>query len=138
MIDYLIPAPIITPAEARLINPLVLAFVGDAVQTLYVRSRLAADSDAKSGVLHKRASAEISACAQADEAMALLPLLTEEETAVYKRARNSKTGRRAKNAAVTDYRKASGLEAVFGYLYMIGDGERLALLLKAASDKESL
>ena len=131
-----IPAPKIDKAQAKLINPLSLAFVGDAVQTLFVRSRLTVENNTKSGVLHHLASSELSACAQALEVKKVLPHLLPEEEEVYKRGRNCKTGRKAKNAAVTDYRKASGLEALFGYLYLIGDYDRLAFLLEIASSEE--
>lgn len=131
-----IPAPIIDKAQAKLINPLSLAFVGDAVQTLYVRSRLTVENNTKSGVLHRLASGELNAGAQALEVKRVLPHLTSEEEEVYKRGRNCKTGRKAKNAAVTDYRKASGLEALYGYLYLTGEYERLSFLLEVASSED--
>lgn len=117
-------------------NPIVLAFVGDSVQQLYVRTKLSLLHTDKSGSLHKMAVLEVKATAQAQAADTLLPLLTEEEAAVYRRGRNGKTPSVAKNASVGDYHKASGLESLFGYLYLTGKTERLAGLLKAAYEKE--
>ena len=110
---------IITKAEADEMNPLVLAFVGDSVQQLYVRT----------GALHKLATKEIKAEAQADKIEKLLPCLFEEEIAVYKRARNAHYSSSAKNASIGDYKKASGFEALLGYLYLTGNHDRLNELL---------
>jgi len=106
-------------------NPLVLAFIGDAVETLHVRTRLALTDTSKSHALHLKTSQEVNARAQSDSAAKVLPYLTEEEQAVYRRARNSKSHHHAKNYSVVDYRRASGLEAVLGYLYLAGEEERL-------------
>ena len=122
---------IITEKQARELNPLVLAFVGDGVQTLYVRTRLAVQSHAKAGVLHMHASAVVNAAAQARNAEELLPEFSEEEESIYRRARNNHSAHRAKNANETDYHKASGLEAVIGYLYLTGKDERLEYILDA-------
>ena len=119
---------IITPQEKnkiRQMNPRVLAFVGDGVETLYVRSKLALAGDNKANALHKKAVEEVNAHAQSEQAERVLSHLTEEETEVYLRARNSKNRHHAKNYSVVDYRRASGLEAVFGYLYLTGEVERL-------------
>ena len=112
-------------------NPLVLAFIGDSVQTLYVRTRLALSSAAKAGALHLQASAVVKATAQARNAEELLPVFSEEEESIYRRARNNHSAHRAKNANETDYHKASGLEAVIGYLYLTGKDERLEYILDA-------
>ena len=122
---------IISEKQARELNPLVLAFVGDGVQTLYVRTRLALESHAKAGVLHTQAAAVVNAGAQARSAEELLPYFTEEEAGIYRRARNNHSAHRAKNADEGDYHKASGLEAVIGFLYLIGRDERLEYILKA-------
>lgn len=111
--------------KVRQMNPLVLAFVGDGVETLRVRTRLALSSDAKTNALHRLASGEVNAHAQSEQAERILPFLTEEEADSFHRARNSKSRHHAKNYSVTDYRRASGLEAVIGYLYLTGERERL-------------
>ena len=124
---------IISPQEknkVKQMNPLVLAFVGDGVETLYVRSKVALSCGEKANALHKKASAEVNAHAQSEQAERILPYLTEEETEIYHRARNSKSRHHAKNFSVTDYRRASGLEAVIGYLYLTGETERLKQLFE--------
>ncbi|MEG1613372.1 MAG: ribonuclease III domain-containing protein [Clostridia bacterium] len=120
---------VIPKSEAVNQNPLVLAFIGDSVQQLYVRTKLVVGSTKKTGELHKLAIREIKAVAQAETLDHLLPLFNDDEMAIYKRARNSKANTIAKNASVADYKKASGFEAVLGYLYLIGEHDRLNELL---------
>lgn len=115
--------------KANCVNPVVLAFVGDAVYSLFVRERLTFNSDGKAGALNKLAVREVNASAQAEFIKELMPLLTEEELAVFKRARNAKKSTRAKNASVADYNLSTGFEAVLGYLYIIGNTERLNFIL---------
>lgn len=114
---------------AKAYNPIVLAFVGDAVYTLLVRHDLTLNSDAKAGDLHKSACKTVSAVAQSKLADMLIPLLSAEEKDIYMRARNSHTHSSAKNADLADYKKASGFEAVIGFLYLTGQTERLFQLL---------
>lgn len=120
----------LTEKDILEINPLVLAFVGDSVQQLMVRTRLASTSTAKAGELHKLATAEVKATAQAKFMDEIIDALTEEELAVFKRARNTHMNTMAKNASVADYKKASGFEAVIGYLYLLGQNERLEQLFE--------
>lgn len=115
--------------KAMQMNPLVLAFIGDAVYSLYVREKLAFNSDGKAGELNKVSAKTVSAKAQADLVGRLLEVFSEEETSIYKRARNSKKGTRAKNASVAEYNMSTGFEAVIGYLYITGGTERLDYLL---------
>lgn len=112
------------------LNPLVLAFVGDSVQQLMVRTKLASTSTAKAGELHKLQSEQIKASAQAKYMDEIMSILTEDEIAVFKRARNTHMNTMAKNASVADYKKASGFEAVIGYLYLLGKNERLEELFE--------
>lgn len=125
---------ILTEKEALALNPLALAYVGDAVQSLYVRHRLVAEHDFKAGELHKLTSALVNAKEQAILAEKLLDVLTETERSVYLRGRNGKSHHKAKNQTGADYRKATGLEAVFGYLYLTGKFERLAQLLEVQNE----
>lgn len=120
---------IVCKEQAKNLNPLVLAFVGDSVQMLYVRSKLALSHDLKSGRLHLLAAEIVNASAQAKTYENIKEMFSEEEIDIYKRARNSKTGSSAKNAKITQYRKATGLEAVIGYLYLIGNYDRLNIIL---------
>jgi ribonuclease-3 family protein len=113
------------------VNPIVLAFVGDAVYSLFVREKLVFESDYKTGDLNKMATAEVKAKAQAELVSKLINVFTEEEINVYKRARNSKKPTKAKSASVAEYNMATGFEAVLGYLYLIGNVERINFLLNA-------
>ena len=108
---------------------LSLAYVGDAVHSLFVRERLAEGVQFKPDALHQLASAEVKAAAQARLAEILLPIFTEMETSVYLRGRNAKAHHKAKNQTIGDYRKATGLEAVLGYLYLTGQRDRIVELL---------
>lgn len=118
----------LTQKEILELNPLVLAFVGDSVQQLMVRTKLSCTSTAKAGELHKLQSAQIKASAQAKYMDDIMSALSEDEIAVFKRARNTHMNTMAKHASVADYKKASGFEAVIGYLYLLGENERLEQL----------
>ncbi len=123
--------------RANNLNPIVLAFVGDAVYSLFVREKLTFLSDSKAGELNKLATKEVMASAQAEFIKQILPILNEEEMSVFKRARNAKKGTKAKHASVVDYNNATGFEAVLGYLYIIGETERLNFILNKGNNNES-
>ena len=123
--------------KATNLNPIVLAFVGDAVYSLFIRERLTFSADYKTGELNRLATSEVNASAQADFVNEILPLLTEEELSVFKRARNAKKGTKAKHATIAEYNCATGFEAVLGFLYLIGETERLNFLLNKGKDHES-
>jgi ribonuclease III family protein len=107
----------------------VLAYLGDAVFELAVRLHFASQSEAKSGELHRQSVRLVRASAQALVAQRITGFLTEEETAIFRRGRNSRPGSMPKNADPADYQAATGLEAVIGYLYLKGESSRLDLLL---------
>jgi ribonuclease-3 family protein len=111
--------------DLKTYSPLTLAYIGDAVYDMVIRTKLVTVANTQVNKLHKRASKLVNAGAQATMITALLEDLTEEELQVYKRGRNAKTGHIAKNASTGDYHKATGLEAVFGYLYLTGDIDRI-------------
>lgn len=115
--------------KVRNLNPVVLAFVGDAVYSLYVRKKLVAESDCKTGELNSQSAKIVCAAAQAERAAQISSKFTEEENAVFHRARNAKKNTRAKHASVADYNASTGFEAVLGYLYLKGDFDRLDELL---------
>ncbi len=123
--------------KAKCMSPIVLAFVGDAVYSLYVREKLAFNTDFKSGVLNVKASEIVRASAQAKFIDAIYPLLTEEEADVYRRARNTRKGTRAKSSTVAEYNKSTGFEALVGYLYITGQTDRLNVLLNYEVKDES-
>lgn len=112
------------------LSPLTLAFLGDAVFELMVRERLVRKGSAPAGKLHKQAVKVVCASAQAEAVAALAPLLTEEETAIFKRGRNTHSSV-PKNADPADYRAATGLETLFGFLHVKGDTNRERELFEA-------
>ena len=112
-------------------SPLNLAYIGDSVMDLIVRTELVRAANEPVHVLHKKASSIVNAASQSRMAGVLEPLFTEEEAAVYRRGRNAKAATHAKNASIQDYRRATGLEAVFGYLYLKGDYARVLELYEA-------
>ncbi len=119
----------ISVKDANNLNPVVLAFIGDAVYSLYVREDLSFHHTLKSGELNKLAVSMVRASAQAKKIEEIMPILTEEEVAVYKRARNAKKGTKAKSASVVEYNMSTGFEALIGYLYVTGQESRLDEIL---------
>ena len=120
--------------RAENISPVVLAFIGDAVYSLFVREKLVFSSDYKTGELNKLATKEVNASAQASFVKEIMPLLTEEEVAVYKRARNAKKATKSKSASVAEYNMSTGFEALLGYLYILGEYDRINNLLNKGND----
>ncbi len=120
----------LTEAEVRSMGSLALAHVGDAVFELMVRVYLAGQSG-RNGSLHRAAVEMVNAGAQAGDMEKLLPLLTGEEADVFRRGRNVKVHSSPKHARLGDYHAATGLEALFGYLYLLGRRERLNALFAA-------
>lgn len=115
--------------DPRQLSPLVLAYVGDTVYDLYVRTQLILTTDATAHGLHMQAAQRVCAKGQAEALRRIWDRLTEEEQGVYKRGRNSHLGTVPKNAAIQDYRAATGLEALLGYLYLGGQDQRLAQVM---------
>lgn len=109
--------------NSNLLSPSVLAFVGDAVYGLYVRTYLAG-INRRSGELHRLSVKLVNATAQSKAFSFIEPLLTEKEISVYKRGRNFHTGTAPKNSTNGEYHTATGLECVFGYLHLSGNSER--------------
>ena len=119
-----------TPEKVNSLNVLVLAFIGDAVQTLYIRTKLCESSDFKAGALHTGAKKYVSAKGQAAIFERIEPLLTADEADVCRRARNHHNKTVAKNADLATYKKATEFEALIGYHYLLGNSERLNELLE--------
>ena len=124
-------------SKALNVNPVALAFVGDAVYSLFVREKLIFETDCKTGQLNKLATDSVNACAQSEFIKEILPLLTEEELGVFKRARNAKKPTKAKHATVAEYNAATGFEALLGFLYLTGEYDRLNFLLNKGKNNES-
>ena len=116
--------------DVRAYSPLTLAYIGDAIYDLVIRSVVVERANRSANDLHKKATRYVKAEAQATMVLALLDELTPEEEAVYKRGRNAKSHTMAKNASMADYRKATGFEALMGYLYLTGQTERMLYLIK--------
>ncbi len=110
-------------------SPLVLAYMGDAVYELYIRSLLVSGHNTQVNKLHKEATKYVKAKAQSEILEKIYPYLTEEEITVFKRGRNAHSYTSAKNADIVDYRRATGFEALMGYLYITGSMERLRELI---------
>ncbi len=118
--------------DLRTYSPLTLAFLGDCVFDLIIRTVIVERGNRAPESLHKKKSAVVKAQTQAKMAEALLEDLSDEELAVYKRGRNAKSYSVAKNASVSDYRKATGFEALLGYLYLQNKEDRIIELVKSA------
>ena len=111
--------------EVNKISMLGLAHVGDAVYELLYRSKLCTDGHTAVAEMHRMTVAFVRAEAQAEAAAKLLPVLTTEEASVYKRGRNAKVNSVPHNADIGQYHAATGLEALFGWLYLLGRTERI-------------
>ena len=125
----------IEPQDIRSYSPLVLAYIGDGIYDLVIRSMLVGKGNAHVNDLHRQASRLVKAKAQSEMIGVLLPSLTQEEEAVYKRGRNAKSPTMAKHATVVDYRRATGFEALMGYLYLEGRMERMMELITAGIEE---
>ena len=103
----------------KLLAPLVLAYIGDSVYEVYVRNRIILEHpDMPAGKLHKQSIKYVSAKAQASSILSIENILNDDEMAIYNRGRNAKSATVPKNADVTQYRQATGFEALIGYLYL--------------------
>ena len=125
---------ILSAREAAQISPVTLAFVGDAVYSLYVRERLTLDVGGKSSNLQRTASKVVSAQGQSEFLDRLLPAFTEEETDVFRRGKNAKKATKSKNASSLEYNRSTGFEAVLGYLHLLGRTERIEELLSITDE----
>ncbi|WP_010170046.1 Mini-ribonuclease 3 [Bacillus coahuilensis] len=121
-----------TKLDVKQLNPLVLAYMGDAIYEVYVRQYLIEKGKVKPHILHKEATRYVSAKAQAEIVKSWLEgdVLSEEEQSVLRRGRNAKSGSVPKNTDVQTYRYSSAFEAVIGYLHLLGREERIEELMK--------
>lgn len=121
--DYFCPQ--MDKNDLNAISMLGLAHIGDAVYELLTRTKLCADGNKKVTDLHKKTVAIVNAPAQAAAAARMLPVLTEDEAYIYKRGRNAKVNSVPQKADIAQYHAATGLEALFGWLYLQGKTERI-------------
>lgn len=119
------------------LSPLVLAYIGDAVYEIFIRTEMLARSPYKSvHQLHVMSTSYVKAHAQSETAHKIQPMLTDEELTILKRGRNSKSGFVPKNADVVEYREATGFEALIGYLYLTENKSRLNEILNLSAFRE--
>lgn len=122
-----------TEKEARLLNPLQLALIGDGVYELFIRNTILSNNlELSAHKIHVKAIEYVKAKSQSIIMHEIEDELTENESYIFKRGRNAKSATVPKNADVRDYRMATGFEALIGYLYLIGDTERLEFIFNTA------
>ena len=124
--------------DIRTYSPLTLAYIGDAIFDVVVRSILVNKGNTAVNKLHKRASDIVKAGTQSAFIKALMDDLTEEEADIYRRGRNSKPHTKAKNATTMDYLDATGFEAVVGYLYLTDNMDRIGELVQLGIERLGL
>ncbi len=120
--------------EPSMVSPLSLAYIGDAVYEVYIRSYIMRNQNMPVSKLHKAATRYVSAKAQAQIVKQIMDSLCDEELSQYKRGRNAHSYTSAKNADIVDYRMATGLEALLGYLYIKKDTQRLEEIVSKCID----
>ena len=113
-------------------------YFGDGIYDLVIRTVVVNRGNTQANKLHRKTSSLVKAAAQSAMIDELLEILTEEEKAVFKRGRNAKSATMAKNATMADYRKATGFEALMGYLYLSNQLERMVYLIKEGLDRAKL
>lgn len=118
--------------DIRTYSPLTLAYIGDGIFDLVIRTLVVGKGNTSANQLHQRTSHIVKAHSQAIMADALAEIMTPQEQDVYRRGRNAKSHTMAKNATVADYRSATGFEALIGYLYLTEQSERMMELISYA------
>ena len=111
-------------------SPLTFAYIGDAVYEVVIRTVIVDEANRSVNAIHKMASNYVKAATQAQLADALMDEFSEDELAIYKRGRNAKINTKAKNVSLSDYKKATGFEAVVGWLYLNNKSDRMMELVK--------
>lgn len=121
--------------DLRTYSPLTFAYIGDAIFEMVIRTLIVERGQRAANTLHKHTTKIVCAGTQAAIADAIMEALTEEEQDIYRRGKNTKLHSSAKNASLSDYRKATGFEAVCGYLYLSGNTKRVVDLVRLAVEK---
>ena len=119
-------------------SPLTLAYIGDCVYDLIIKTLVISEGNKQVKKLHQETSKIVQASAQSEMMRVIQEVLTEEEHAVYRRGRNAKSVSPAKNQSLTDYRRATGFEALMGWLYLKDEFPRLVELVRIAVDELKL
>lgn len=126
---------VIKPMEVMNLQPLVLAYIGDAVYEAYIRTMLVVNKKTNVNMLHKMSVKYVKAKAQSDIIHRIAESLTTEEQDIVRRGRNAKSATIPKHAEITDYRYSTGFEALIGYLYLMNYKERLMEILRLAVEQ---
>ena len=132
--DYIREVLEMQEVEPEGYSPLTLAYIGDSIYDLIIKTKVISEGNKQVKKLHQETSSMVQASAQSEMMRALQPILTEEEHAVYRRGRNAKSVSPAKNQSLTDYRRATGFEALMGWLYLKREWKRMADLIKIGLD----
>lgn len=119
-----------TPTEVKFLNPLVMAFVGDSVYSLFIKTQKLEIFKSKVDKLTKETAGVVNAHSQQESLFKVMPILTEEEQDIVRRARNASIHTKAKNYSIEEYRHATAFEALIGYLYLTKNTDRLVEILK--------
>ncbi len=135
---YLLENMDLKQCDPRQYSPLTLAYIGDGIYDIVIRTMVLSHGNAPVNKLHKISSSFVKAQAQMNMYHAIEEILTEEELGVYKRGRNAKSYTSAKNATITEYRCATGFEALLGYLYLMDRFDRILELIKHGFQKLDL
>ncbi|MBS7008266.1 Mini-ribonuclease 3 [Anaerostipes sp.] len=134
LIEFMTQGLNLPEIDPRTYSPLGLAYIGDAVYEIAVRTLVISEGNMSVNKYHQKSSSMVKASAQAKVYDKIKDTLTDEETAVYKRGRNAKSATAAKNATIVEYRMATGVEALMGYLYLTGQMARAVELIKTGLD----
>lgn len=137
MSEYIRKAWDLPDTDIKSYSGLTLAYIGDAIYDLIIRTYVVEHGNAPVNKLHKKVVKLVQASAQARLYHAIESMLTEEEESIYKRGRNAKSYTSAKNADIVEYRTATGLEALFGHLYLTGQTARLLELIHPVLNEET-
>ncbi len=128
--DYIASTLQLQEVDVNSYSPLVLAYIGDCVYDLVIKSKVISRGNTQVHKLHEETSRYVQASSQSKMMRAMQPCLTKEEHAIYRRGRNAKSVSPAKNQSITDYRRATGFEALIGFLYLRKEYDRLMELIK--------
>ena len=134
LIEFMTKGLDLPQMDPKAYSPLGLAYIGDAVYEIAVRTLVISEGNMSVNKYHKKSSSLVKASAQAGVYDNIKEKLTDEEAAVYKRGRNAKSATAAKNASIVEYRVATGVEALIGYLYLSGRTARALELIKIGLD----
>ncbi len=124
--------------QVKMLNPLVLAYIGDTVYDLFVRTYLIHTQDVSVHQYHLKSISYVKAASQSDTLQTIEAYLTEDEKSIVRRGRNAKSGTIPKNADVVEYRRATGFESLLGYLFLTGQEERLYEILGFILDARTI